>query len=239
MSEQPSSMPPAILRPVSAAMASDLPSRMARRGQHAHAAALTSRRSCVWPLEPGNCVRRHAPRSCWRPCHRSPGARPRCLPVTHHPVWATPVCTALLVNGHMAEAYTVLTQALQAQQPSVSPPPREGEGERPHTPLRLPGHQELLTYARGGSPARLLGVPGHFFNMVICVQGAWRSRRAVRSETCGTRRGLLLGTTWMFLISRQVYRVEANSRNTLANAWSESIRKSPQCGAGIAIISPS
>ena len=52
---------------------------------------------------------------------------------------------ALLVNGHMAEAYTVLTQVLQAQQPLFPLPPREGEGERPHTPLRLPGHQGLLS----------------------------------------------------------------------------------------------
>ena len=146
MSEQPSSIPPAILRPVSAAMACPT-CRSVWRGAATcprcgtDLTALMRVAVRAWEL-------REAARAVLcagaRPAEALALARAACQLHTT-PYGQRLFALALLVNGHMAEAYTVLTQALQAQQPPFPLPPREGEGERPHTPLRLPDHQELLS----------------------------------------------------------------------------------------------
>jgi hypothetical protein len=146
MSEQPSSLPPAILRPGSAAMACPT-CRAAWRGVVTCSRCGTDLTALMrvavraWEL-------RQATRAAL--CAGDRATEALALARAACQLHTTPsgqrlFALALLVNGHMAEAYTVLTQALQAQQPPFPLPPREGEGERPHTPLRLPGHQELLS----------------------------------------------------------------------------------------------
>jgi predicted amidophosphoribosyltransferase len=127
MSEQPSSMPPAALRPAAAAMACPT-CRAAWRGAvtcprcGTELTALMRVAVRAWEL-------RQATRAAL--CAGDRAAEALALARTACQLHTTPygqrlLALALLVNGHIAEAYALIEQVLQAQQ-SLSPlPPREG-----------------------------------------------------------------------------------------------------------------
>ena len=127
MSEQPSSMPPATFRPASASMACPT-CRAAWRGAvtcprcGTDLTALMRVAVRAWEL-------RQATRAAL--CAGDRTAEALALARAACQLHATPygqrlLALALLVNGHMAEAYALIEQVLQAQQ-SLSPLP-EGEG---------------------------------------------------------------------------------------------------------------
>ena len=127
MSEQPSSMPPAILRPVSAAMACPT-CRAAWRGVTTcprcgtDLTALMRVAVRAWEL-------RQATRAAL--CAGDRTAEALTLARAACQLHTTPsgqrlFALALLVNGHMAEAYAVVEQVLQAQQPPFPLPPGAG-----------------------------------------------------------------------------------------------------------------
>ena len=127
MSEQPSSMPPAALRPASVAMACPT-CRAAWRGVATcprcgtDLTALMRVAVRAWEL-------RQAIRAALCAGDRSAEAlalaRAACqLHVT--PYGQRLLAIALLVNGHMAEAYALIEQVLQAQQSPFPLPPGEG-----------------------------------------------------------------------------------------------------------------
>ena len=127
MSEQPASMPPATLRPASAAMA--CPTCRAvwrdvatcpRCGTDLTALMRVAVRA--WEL-------RQATRAALCAGDRTTEAlalaRAACQLHTT-PYGQRLLALALLVNGHMAEAYTMIEQLLQAQQPPFPLPPGQG-----------------------------------------------------------------------------------------------------------------
>jgi hypothetical protein len=127
MSEQPSSMPPAALRPASAVMACPT-CRAAWRGAvtcpRCGTALTALMRVAVraWEL-------RQATRAAL--CASDRTAEAIALARTACQLHTTPygqrlLALALLMNGHMAEAYTLIEQVLQAQQPSFPLPPGKG-----------------------------------------------------------------------------------------------------------------
>lgn len=127
MSEQPSRMPPAALRPTSAAMACPT-CRAAWRGVATcprcgtDLTALMRVAVRAWEL-------RQAARAALcagdHPTEALALARAACQLHTT-PYGQRLLALALLMNGQMAEAYALIAQVLQAQQ-SLSPlPPREG-----------------------------------------------------------------------------------------------------------------
>jgi hypothetical protein len=127
MSEQPSSMPPVVLHPASAALACPT-CRAAWRGAAAcprcgtDLTALMRVAVRAWEL-------RQATRAALCAGNRATEAlalaRAACQLHTT-PYGQRLLALALLVNGHMAEAYALIEQVLQVQQ-SLSPlPPGEG-----------------------------------------------------------------------------------------------------------------
>jgi hypothetical protein len=127
MSEQPSSMPPATIRPASVAMACPT-CRAAWRG------AITCPR-CSTDLTAlmGVAIRAWELRQATRAalCAGDRTAEALALARAACQLHTTPygqrlLALALLVNGHMAEAYALIEQVLQAQQPLFPLPPGEG-----------------------------------------------------------------------------------------------------------------
>ncbi len=127
MSEQPSSMPPATLRPVSAAMACPT-CRAAWRGAvtcprcGTDLTALMRVAVRAWEL-------RQATRAALcagdRTAEALALARAACQ--LHTTLYGQRLLAlALLVNGHMAEAYALIEQVLQVQQPPFPLPLEEG-----------------------------------------------------------------------------------------------------------------
>ena len=127
MSEQPSSMPSAALRPASAAMACPT-CRAAWRGVTTcprcgtDLTALMRVAVRAWEL-------RQATRAAL--CAGDRAAEALALARAACQLHTTPdgqrlFALALLVNGHMAEAYAVVEQVLQEQQPPFPLPPGEG-----------------------------------------------------------------------------------------------------------------
>jgi hypothetical protein len=127
MSEQPSSMPPATLRPASVAMACPT-CRAAWRG-------VATCPRCGTDLTALMCVAvkawelRQATRAAL--CAGNQATEALALARTACQLHTTPygqhlLALALLVNGHMAEAYALIEQVRQAQQPPFPLPPGEG-----------------------------------------------------------------------------------------------------------------
>ena len=127
MSEQPASMPPATLRPASAALACPT-CRAAWRGVATcprcgtDLTALMRVAVRAWELRQATRVALCAGD---RTAEALALARAACQLHTT-PYGQRLLALALLVNGHMAEAYAVIEQVLQAQQPPFPLP--EGEG---------------------------------------------------------------------------------------------------------------
>jgi len=127
MSEQPSSMPPATLRPVSAAMACPT-CRAAWRNVATcprcgtDLTALMRVAVRAWELRQATRVALCAGD---RAAEALALARAACQLHTT-PYGQRLLALALLVNGHMAEAYALLEQMLQTQQLPFSLPPGEG-----------------------------------------------------------------------------------------------------------------
>jgi hypothetical protein len=127
MSEQPSSMPPAVLHPASAAMACPT-CRAAWRGAvtcprcGTDLTALMRVAVRAWEL-------RQATRAAL--CASDRTAEALALARTACQLHTTPygqrlLALALLANGHMVEAYALIEQVLQAQQPPFPLPLGEG-----------------------------------------------------------------------------------------------------------------
>ena len=127
MREQPSSMPPATLRPASAAIACPT-CRAAWRGMATcprcgtDLTALMHVAVRAWEL-------RQATRAAL--CADDRTAEALALARAACQLHTTPygqrlLALALLVNGHMAEAYALIEQVLQAQQSPLPLPPGEG-----------------------------------------------------------------------------------------------------------------
>jgi hypothetical protein len=127
MSEQPSSMPPATLRPASAALACPT-CRAAWRGVATcprcgtDLTALMRMAIRAWELRQATCAALCASD---RTAEALALARAACQLHTT-PYGQRLLALALLMNGHMAEAYTLIEQVLQAQQPPCPLPPGKG-----------------------------------------------------------------------------------------------------------------
>jgi hypothetical protein len=127
MSEQSSSMPPATLRPASAAMACPT-CRAAWRG-----VATCSRCGTDLTALMRVAVRAWELRQATRAALCAGDRTAEALVLAHAAcqLHTTPygqrlLALALLVNGHMAEAYAVIEQVRQEQQPPFPLPPGEG-----------------------------------------------------------------------------------------------------------------
>ena len=127
MSDQPSGMPPTALRPASVALACPT-CRAAWRGVATcprcgtDLTALMRVAVRAWEL-------RQAARAAL--CAGNRTAEALALARAACQLHTTPygqrlLALALLVNGHMAEAYALIEQVLQAQQSPFPPPPGEG-----------------------------------------------------------------------------------------------------------------
>ena len=127
MSEQPSSLPPATLRPASAAMACPT-CRAVWRGVATcprcgtDLTALMRVALRAWELRQAT---RAALCSGDRPAEALALARAACQ-LHSTPYGQRLLALALLVNGHMAEAYALVEQVLQEQQSPFSLPPGKG-----------------------------------------------------------------------------------------------------------------